>query len=375
MKLTRKEIKECLSTNGLLLQSVLTTDQYDQLIKMIDTMSDSELNAFISMAMGHAPKSETDAIRAAKEIARLNTELTPENSAINKYGHIKFLNDDENKLLLSKIKESKPSDLICIDSKADSKFKSLAKDSFRSSDSGKISIPSDIFFSTIIPLMEFHLHINDISFDGEVCDTRIVVFNDIYRLSNIDDDEEVDVGAIIITMFGGGDIILPLTVKKGVDFMLAKFELGYNNIPKSARNMYQANMPAYIVINAICEYLLTWYGIQIALLHPDMKEILSLGRPVSFHGSSSKRGKKKVRYIRKHIITVDDIEAKMRVAEEVAGITRHTSAWYVMGHWRTCKSGKKTFIKGYWKGPNRNQKESPEELREREVIIPSDIAQ
>jgi len=38
--------------------------------------------------------------------------------------------------------------------------------------------------------------------------------------------------------------------------------------------------------------------------------------------------------------------------------TRYIDAWYVMGHWRQYKSGKKVWIKGYWKGENKDKKNS-----------------
>jgi hypothetical protein len=162
-------------------------------------------------------------------------------------------------------------------------------------------------------------------------------------------------------------------VKKGVDFLTIYAELGYYRISADHREFIKENTPYSDISNMISEYLLTWYGIQLSLLHPELKEMFNHGRPFSIHGSFTKRGSKRVKYIRKHIITVDNIEERVRAAEEYAGITRHTDAWYVIGHWRTYKSGKKVFIKGYWKGPNRDQKETPEELREREVVIPSNI--
>jgi hypothetical protein len=41
--------------------------------------------------------------------------------------------------------------------------------------------------------------------------------------------------------------------------------------------------------------------------------------------------------------------------------------WWVIGHWREYKNGKRVFIKGYWKGPGRYSKISPQE-RERIVV-------
>ena len=58
--------------------------------------------------------------------------------------------------------------------------------------------------------------------------------------------------------------------------------------------------------------------------------------------------------------------------------------WYVIGHWRTYSSGKKIFIKGYWKGPERNRLDGAKLehetiqtinsiVRERKVLVNDEI--
>jgi hypothetical protein len=58
-------------------------------------------------------------------------------------------------------------------------------------------------------------------------------------------------------------------------------------------------------------------------------------------------------------------------AFEKRGFVRKSMIWYVTGHWREYKSGKRIFIQGYWKGALRHSKDDviPNlEPRERELV-------
>jgi hypothetical protein len=189
MKLTRKEIKENL-INSSILQSVMTYDQYNEFVMMIDTMSDSELDAFVSMAMKHTPKTEAEGINAIKKFAELNESLNSDNCAINNTkGKFTFLDEKRNNGLLSMIGKSRPSDLICIDIDADNKFKSMARDFMNSTKFD--AIPADLFFGDTIPLRDFIVSVDETSKqDGYICNARIVVFDNIGCLDDMPEDRE-----------------------------------------------------------------------------------------------------------------------------------------------------------------------------------------
>ena len=111
-----------------------------------------------------------------------------------------------------------------------------------------------------------------------------------------------------------------------------------------------------------------WYGIQIALLHPQIKSVFQNPSTIAVSPQGTKkkhkRGKRKTVYVKRHVINADDL---VRTTAG-ASVERHTLVWYVIGHWRTYKnSGKKIFIKPYWKGPLRELKQN---LDERERVIP-----
>ena len=115
------------------------------------------------------------------------------------------------------------------------------------------------------------------------------------------------------------------------------------------------------------EILLVWYGIQLSLLNPITERVIV--RKQSKPESTRKvvvnpRGGKKARkivYIRKYIIRENDIMQPIREKRKT-----RCPFWYVIGHYRHYKSGKCIFIKGFWKGVDRDKiKNSPEEIRQR----------
>ena len=93
----------------------------------------------------------------------------------------------------------------------------------------------------------------------------------------------------------------------------------------------------------------TWYGIQIALLHPQIKEVFAKeekGKNQNNHTSNNST-RRTTHYIKKHYKCG-------KIASAVNHrIKRKTLCWWVIGHWREYSDGRKTFVSGYWKGPLR----------------------
>lgn len=136
-------------------------------------------------------------------------------------------------------------------------------------------------------------------------------------------------------------------------------------------NRFAEEMKGYAKENcSIKEYAFmeTWYGIQIALLHPTVKNIFKGGRKERDGEAKfdKKPGTKRpVRYIKKRVINKDDIQRCLNGDGEA--VNRHTLVWYVIGHWRKLANGTKQFIKPYWKGPLRELKMALDD-REREIV-------
>lgn len=122
--------------------------------------------------------------------------------------------------------------------------------------------------------------------------------------------------------------------------------------------------------SSISMSITAFYSVNAALLNPVIVDVYNNktsripDRSVTAK-KPSKRGK--IRYIKRHFMTVDDVDK----AFEKRGFVRKAMIWYVTGHWREYKSGKKVFIQGYWKGALRNMKDTvfkDLEPRERELI-------
>ena len=108
--------------------------------------------------------------------------------------------------------------------------------------------------------------------------------------------------------------------------------------------------------------LIIWTGVQYALANPIILEMARTdserinANPLQQNHRDKKfktAGMKKI-YIDGGLSRYDFIRNK------------YTGAWFVHGHWRTLPNGKKTWIDGYWKGPDRN---NPDVKEEREVRI------
>jgi len=113
-----------------------------------------------------------------------------------------------------------------------------------------------------------------------------------------------------------------------------------------------------------------WYSVNTALLNPVIKDVFvthSKSTPVSNGKASGTNKRAKIRYVKQHIISMDDVNN----AFEKRGFIRRSMIWYVTGHWREYKNGKRIFIQGYWKGALRNMKDEAFqnlEPRERELV-------
>ena len=148
--------------------------------------------------------------------------------------------------------------------------------------------------------------------------------------------------------------------------------IGYYNMTKQKCAEFVNSVSKFTLNEGIHNYMATWYGIQIAMLHPQIKKVFQdpeIRRNYSTVNQSSNRNnkkKKKLCYIKKHVITKDKLEKQMYSGKKNK---RHALLWHVIGHWRTYKSGKKVFVQPYWKGALREVK-NMEEAREREINIP-----
>lgn len=289
------------------------------------------------------------------------TGAVAENMTFN-YAKISFIGQDENAEIVTKINASSVTDKIKMTSKEDSFIMDLWEHNL---DKRRLVIPSDLFFANTIPLMDCQISVSDEI--GSV-KYRVVVFDDYADSIERSNGNPVCVGAVIPQTIGV-DIFFPICVVKGVDFIVG-VPAGYMNerSKEQARSLTRLQQTKLVI-----SFLETWYGIQIALLHPNIKDVFLHSSTASRIEMKRRERKEKrhVKYVKKHIVNIDDL---IRCAEETKRIKK-CLAWYVIGHWRHYKDGKKVFVKPYWKGALRKLKgKTEEDIRERKIDVNERIA-
>ena len=151
----------------------------------------------------------------------------------------------------------------------------------------------------------------------------------------------------------------------------------YNQLPEKYARIFKdyylldreyLNLLLKIISLGYLNTLMAWIGIQTLLLNPVVSyrcKWETVPDP-NMKSNKSKKGPKK--YVKR--LTIGDLsdlefnKSKHQIKEPF---------WWVSGHWREYKSGKKIFIEGYWKGPFREYGITNAEPREREIVFESDM--
>ena len=298
----------------------------------------------------------------------------------------KYYNKDVEELVDAAVAESnQPSDYIFLTEEADTKLKDIWS-------AGKEididTIPSDIFFAGTIPLMNCEISIKQETalFEGVQHKARFSIFDNYKEYLNavIDDDKEtmIVVGCCFIELTGEvlaekgikkSEVIAPLFVWPGKDAMI----VGAYELKRDGKVMQCLNLSALMndecmprsTLIFIRDYFASWYSIQIALLHPTLKDMFSHPtKNIIYDANAAKKNKNKkkkriTRYVQHHNITESDFDK----ATIDRTFNRKTPVWYVIGHWRTYKTSKKVFVNGYLKGELREIKMNLDEGRQRVI--------
>ena len=343
----------------------LTMDMYDKLRAALIAMPDNVFLQFMAEAKekalrnGVSVKQSSDALKAVLATG----EVTSENSAMNRMP-VKFLSEKENEALWNDICCSRPDDRICLKRTDD---KALCELWMKGVSVPKGGLPSDLFFAGNIPLMDCEIVVDETDEpNGVVVPYRVVIFPDYRERIEASDDDVVDVGALVMDL-KGRDFIMPISVCKGVDTIMTG-PLGYHNVPADLRAVCGKEWTQASMLAMGYEYLITWYGIQIALLHPTVRNVFQRPRQEAVYAPSGRKGKTRrfVRYIRRHVINADEIrQAAYGTSREYE---RRTLVWYVIGHWRKYADGRRVFIQPYWKGALRQLKMSLDG-RDRQIVL------
>lgn len=281
------------------------------------------------------------------------------------WAYLRDFAPEKEEYVLQKIKKSHPSDHIYLGSKEDA----FLIDLWERQNLTEVEIPSDLFFANTIPIEDVEVSINESDLpNGRVINFRVVVFDDYQSFVRkaVTDESGTGylVGAIVFKILDETDTcFVPILVSHGRD------ALKYTGI---------GFFPGVRVVNKdtlfddtkslVIACMETWYGIQIALLHPAVKDVFQHAKTDAVQvkpGKPRKDKRRKVKYIKKHVLTIDTLESTSN-SKEQRKINRKCLSWYVIGHWRKYKNGKTVFIMPYWKGVLRElKKNADDDERER----------
>lgn len=222
--------------------------------------------------------------------------------------------------------------------------------------------PADILYQNTIPVS-----VMSFSTSGFICD--VVILPDMVR-ELLQSDVKKIVGALRINYtepnYGRHDFYYELEVLEEHSDFLVAVPYGSKDDPFSFNNEEMKDNICKLGVMAMN----LWYSIQICLLNPVTKIIFSNPICTKIHGKEKIKAQKydrTIKYIKHYYVKDDDITNALFGGNR--SIHRKCLVWYVTGHWREYKSGKKVFIQGYWKGALRNTPPKDTEPRKRELVI------
>lgn len=277
--------------------------------------------------------------------------------------------DDGSKALWADICKTKPSDHIYLKQDDDVALCELWKKYCPKEVLAEGGIPSDLLFAGKIPLMDcrFTVGVRETPY-GRIRKFRVVIFED-YKERLKKSTSGVTVGALIGDFFGK-EVFFPIIAENGSD-LLYMGSYAMPGVSKAMLKFMPPLMSRQMLATFEYECLSSWYGTQIALLHPSVKEVFNHPKAEPVMETKPRKGGKKrriVRYIKKHIITADELAQAAQRPIHSSGFIRHTPIWYVIGHWRHYSDGRKVFVKPYWKGEMRHLRIDLDG-RKREIVI------
>lgn len=278
--------------------------------------------------------------------------------------------------MFKELVQSSPPDVIYLNRKSDKMLMDLwSVPKKKSTGKEQVILPSDIFNVGTIPLLDCKIVIDErdeYPENGGIIEFRVKVlteYQDYLNNAALETNCAALVG-IFQVYCPGGWIAIPLCCKPLTDGIAFHNEMGVYKNGKLTMALLDIG-----IAQGCFECMSTWYGVQIALLHPVVQNVFrnpkcDVMKDTNRVSSKSSKRKPKVKYIKKHIINEDELK-QMIYGERNSSKSYNRKAliWYVIGHWRTCANGKRVFVRPCWKGALRDTKIV--ESREREVLISS----
>jgi hypothetical protein len=275
--------------------------------------------------------------------------------------------------LVKILSRSVPTDVIQLTHASDKALTDLwSVPQQKSTGNEAVWIPSDLFHVDTIPLLDCRIIVDETGDreDGEVVDFRVKILPDYHDLLvNSNEGEDVTVGAIQLYA-PGGHLTIPLFTRLGKESLGIGGKGWVTKDGITVESVAAAMQMSYLAW--LC--MTTWYGVQIALLHPTVRDVfnnpaLSVMTTDSYKLNKFKKHHKPtpVKYVKKHNINSIILENLLYGNSTSKSYQRKALIWYVIGHWRTYKDGKRVFVQPHWKGALKNN--ALAKTREREIIF------
>lgn len=301
-----------------------------------------------------------------------------------------------NNILVSKINKSCPSDIIDICNRE-------SYDSMRTfwNPDGIEGVPADIITANTIPIKDSLIKYYWPDDHTRYSIDRIVIFDDYIKTNDDlcgdgDTEEKYIIGILNPCYTTDVDTtIVDSTLSIMKDTLSKIFSLLF--IKEGVNNIFVARLSGSlkksIVASGKVKYaewrpestynsIKVWYGIQVSMLNSTIKSELydSKKTEASFIKedcikellcNSDMLAKRKLKFIVENTqkTTIDKAVERATKRAPKGEFHRHCLVWYVRGHWRTLKSGKKVFVKPQWRGPLRETKRNFDLGRERKIIM------
>lgn len=278
---------------------------------------------------------------------------------------------------------SKPTDRIELSEQLIKRLNSIVKNiAGQKPDDPKTIIPADLIFADNIPIKSLEIK-------STKAMERVTLFNDEFRhneLQQVINGKKKEAAIGIVSRYVDIDnqpssleMFCCIYVEGGRNNLIVKPDIGFRGNKEILKMIYEPDAYSIDMKDATASMSIMrfantvfWYGINIILQNPVLKECVSMGREAVQDKKPSKKHKSGKQPPKKYIRRIYINPKKMD--EHDINTNTHTISkpiWYVTGHWRTYASGKRTFIQGYWKGVARDLKNG--ETRDRELVFKSDI--
>ena len=268
---------------------------------------------------------------------------------------------------------NKPVDIIELSEKQDTLLQELWINSkFQETELGYI--PSDLFFTGTIPLPLFDCVFTTIE-QGQMKVRFIPIDIDMERLNSYQPTDVMRIFLYNERLTKKPLSCADICIKKGENEISIQSHtfLDYSLVQKLKNNGFWETVNLELQRNYV-EVLKSWYGIQIALLHPTVKFLFQNPQTIGItdnKSSKKSKGKRKVKYVK--VIRINTEELSSAIYGNNTKFNRKALIWAVIGHWRKYQNGKSVFVKPYFKGALRESNIALTEQRER-VIEPGVIS-